>query len=240
MSKKIKIQDKRRAELKRGLKPRTKNERRYVQLVEASRARARNSVRGTDGKYLTREALNQVVRAAAATAPAKGGKGIATTRKTPTGRTVALPIEEIKKAANFTPQELQEFLNNHAKTLEAAGGVTSQHLSAGVVMEKINEYKGKFELNGKPVTKAEAHHAVSLFQQLLASNFDAADVSMRMRLTLKGTMKLTLPTLEQLADLAKAIEDEGADSVADMVNDWLEDNGHDVIVYFSTPKEKAA
>lgn len=235
---KLKLTDKRKVAIKQGAQPKTKDEKIYLKKVEAGRARAKNSLKDSKGKYLSKAQVEQVYSIAAT--KLKGVDNLNPPRKN--GVIVRKKFEEVAREAKLTKKELSDFWNTNKEGLMQSGIHAKKSMSESELIEAIMRYNGKIILNGVEVTKAAALKKLADFKQLLSTELTATDFFISPRWFLKGVVQFSLPDISGLPEALEGEDFEDSKAEMDFIYDWLNDGGRDEddIYIIRSPEKEAA
>lgn len=164
--------------------------------MKQSKNNTRFRLRDEKGRFVTRIFQEQITRALAAQKGVDNFTGQGKKRH-------EKKISEIKKEAKITPRELLVFYKTNEDTfLDMLHNSSLKSLSknSNQLEKDISNYKGEIYLNDELVNRSEAKLKLLEFKQLLASEINVVDFTIKPEIFFDGKMKINIPDVHHLID----------------------------------------
>jgi hypothetical protein len=159
----------------------------------------RYRLRDEKGRFVTKIFQEQVTRALAAQKGIDNFEGEGKKRK-------QKKVTDVKKEAHITPRELHLFYKENEEIfLDMLHNSSLRELpkNSNQLERDISNYKGDIILNGNEVSNSEAKLALLKFKQLLSSEINVVDFTIKPEIMFDGKLILNIPDADELLNNLK-------------------------------------
>jgi hypothetical protein len=193
-------------------------------------------LRDEKGRFTTNKFRDEVIKGLAAS---KGVSSFVKQKK----RSVEKDAEQIIKEAKITNKELKYYYNVNKETFITrlrSGYDQDLDRNYNQLNKDIENYKGKIFLNGKEVSKHQMKYQIEKFKQLLSTEINVVDFTVRPKYYFDGKIEIDLPNADKvLKELMKYFDVKKAEDLDEFTGEEITQalkeilDNDDIVIYAS-------